>query len=768
MSDFTGQTIGNYQIHERIGRGGMATVYRATQTAIGREVAIKVLPAQFLEDKSFLERFTREVKVIADLQHPRILPIYDFGQHEGIPYIVMAYMAGSTLADRMSDGPLALDELVRLVREIAEGLDHAHRQGVVHRDFKPSNVLLDRYDNAHLADFGIAKVSESTVGLTGTDTVIGSPGYMAPEMAQMNEVTPLVDVYALGVTLYQMLSGRLPFTAETPVQVMMAHVNNPVPDVRKTRGDLSIGVQAVVAKAMAKRPAERFQSAGELAEALSVAAGGKVQRPDADRTIPVDTFLESDGVASPGSEQPPQAATVLEPEDAASSGGEQPPQAATVLESEGTASPGGGQSPQAATVLESEQAPSAGSAATVLEDSSSGISPGVPAVGPPPTRRGLPETVIGVLAAGGVLVVGAIIVGGLLLSGIVTLPGGRSAEQVPEATLPPAAETPAETPPAVQPADGETPAGAETEVAPGILSLDDLTGRIVFTRNESPPAFESNEIYVLSLPDGSLTRLTTNDVVDWIPRWSPDGQAISFTSYRAQNYDVWVMGADGSQPVQQIALPAWDDYPAWSPDGSQFAFSSTDFTGGVGNSEIFVGSGSGNVTRVTTNTARDEWPAFSPDGTTLADSSDRDGDMEIYLFPAGGGTAVQLTDDPAYDEQPAWSPDGEWIAFVRKSYDATGDGVFTQEDDNGYGDIWIGRRDGSEFQQLTTDHQAAHPAWSPDGQYIVFSRFSDLNANGAVDPEDGSDLWVISYSGSESVPLLEGPQRDWAPDWAAP
>lgn len=297
QGDLTGQTLGQYEIGQQLGKGGMATVYLARQTSIGRTVALKIMPAYFMHDPSFLQRFEREVQVIAKLQHPRILPVYDYGELEGRPYLVMAYMSGGTIADRIKDGPLPLDEVIRIVEQIAEGLDHAHRKGVIHRDFKPSNVLLDENGNAHLADFGIAKVSESTVQLTGSG-IVGTPAYMAPEMANQGIVTPSIDIYALGITIYEMLTGQFPYSGDTPLRVMMAHATAPIPNVRDLNPDCPPAVANVVRKAMAKNPDERYATAGEMAVALRAAAEGRYEpAPVGDATMlePVDsgaTILE--------------------------------------------------------------------------------------------------------------------------------------------------------------------------------------------------------------------------------------------------------------------------------------------------------------------------------------------------------------------------------------------------------------------------------------------------------------------------------------------
>ena len=298
--DLSGKSFGQYDILDQLGQGGMATVYRARQRSIGRTVAIKVMPPYFVHEPTFMQRFEREVRVIAELQHPRVLPVYDYGQIEGLPYIVMAYMPGGTLSDRIKQGPLPLEEIVRLVWQIAEGLDHAHRKGVIHRDFKPSNVLLDEHGNAYLADFGIAKISEATVQLTGSG-IVGTPAYMAPEMATGDVVTPAVDIYALGITLFQMLTGKLPFRGETPLSVMMAHASEPVPNVRDLRPDLPEGVAHVVMRALAKNPADRYPTAGELASDLEKAARGQaVAKPPTARPItPTLTPMEAASTPSP-------------------------------------------------------------------------------------------------------------------------------------------------------------------------------------------------------------------------------------------------------------------------------------------------------------------------------------------------------------------------------------------------------------------------------------------------------------------------------------
>lgn len=282
--------FGAYRVLQKIGKGGMADVFLAEDPGIRRQVAIKVLPHEFLRDDTFIKRFEREVHTIAALQHPAILPVYAYGTQDGQPYIVMAYMGGGSLADeiRAQPGGLSYERILRLVERIAEGLDFAHKRGIIHRDFKPSNVLLDEEGNPYIADFGIAKATADTAQLTGSG-VVGTPAYMAPEMATSGGIGPGVDVYALGVALYQMITGQMPYTAETPMGVLMAHATAPIPDPTPLRTGMPRDLVQVLYNSLAKQPAQRYQSAGELASDLRTALSGQPIRQRAAH----ETLVES-------------------------------------------------------------------------------------------------------------------------------------------------------------------------------------------------------------------------------------------------------------------------------------------------------------------------------------------------------------------------------------------------------------------------------------------------------------------------------------------
>jgi len=275
MPDLIGQYIGRYHILERLGEGGMATVYKAFDTRLEAEVAIKVIRVEELPPKVLdraLKRFAREAKALARLTHPNIVRVIDTGEHEGAPYLVMPYLPGGSLKQVLRErGRLPWEEALQMLIPIARALGYAHRQGMIHRDVKPSNILITEDGELILTDFGIAKIlgEETTVDLTGTRALVGTPEYMAPEQVTSRAVDARVDIYALGVVLYEMLTGRKPYQADTPMAVMIKHVHDPLPRPREFVPDLPEEVERILLKALAKDPDERYQTMDELAAALA-------------------------------------------------------------------------------------------------------------------------------------------------------------------------------------------------------------------------------------------------------------------------------------------------------------------------------------------------------------------------------------------------------------------------------------------------------------------------------------------------------------------
>jgi serine/threonine protein kinase len=268
-----GQQIGQYTIVGQVGYGGMATIYKAYHARLDRHVAIKVMHNSFAEDASFLARFEREARIVAKLEHPNIVSIYDFAEHEGRPYLVMRFIEGSSLKQVYERGSLTLKELLRILPPLASALDYAHKSGVLHRDIKPSNILLASDGTPYLTDFGLARVAVAqSLSLTG-GAPLGTPYYLSPEQAQgQRNPTGATDIYSFGVVLYELVTGRVPFGGETLVEVVLGHVQKPLTPASRFNPQVTAQLDAVFAKALAKQPAERYATTTELVQAFTEAA----------------------------------------------------------------------------------------------------------------------------------------------------------------------------------------------------------------------------------------------------------------------------------------------------------------------------------------------------------------------------------------------------------------------------------------------------------------------------------------------------------------
>src|SRR5450432_1446505 len=278
MNNLIGQQFGQYELTAVLGKGGMATVYRAHQSSIDRDVAVKVIRSDLADTPDFIKRFEREAKTIASLSHPHIVKVFDYGQHDDMVYLVMELLKGGNLADVIRATPLDTFKAMRLLDQIASALDYAHQSGIIHRDLKPQNVLLDNAQNAILTDFGIAKIMSETTSLTQQGAAMGTPSYMPPEQWQGKALDTRADVYSLGIMLFEMLTGKLPFTADTPYSMMHMHTDEPPPSILVFRSDLPPAVEAVLRKTLAKEPKDRYASAGQVAEAFRAASAVEAPR----------------------------------------------------------------------------------------------------------------------------------------------------------------------------------------------------------------------------------------------------------------------------------------------------------------------------------------------------------------------------------------------------------------------------------------------------------------------------------------------------------
>jgi putative two-component system response regulator len=285
-----GTTLGPYRVMERLGRGGMAAVYRAYHPALDRYVAIKVLPDFFADEPDYRERFQQEARSVARLKHPNILEVFDFGYQDGTAYLVLELVEGGTLADRVGK-PMELEQVVRLIEQVASALDHAHANGVLHRDIKPSNILIHSDGTPVLADFGLARMVGQLHRLTSSGTVMGTPEYMSPEQAADEPLSPASDVYSLAIVAYEMLTGRVPFECDTPAATLLSHVTKPMPPTLELRGELSAHVEEVLRRALSKRPQDRYSSAAAFAAALRPAAWPSRRGDDLPIAVPVTRRL---------------------------------------------------------------------------------------------------------------------------------------------------------------------------------------------------------------------------------------------------------------------------------------------------------------------------------------------------------------------------------------------------------------------------------------------------------------------------------------------
>jgi tRNA A-37 threonylcarbamoyl transferase component Bud32 len=292
-----GDTIGAYQITEQVGRGGMATVYKAYHAALDRSVAIKVLHAALNTDSTFLARFQREARVVAKLDHPNIVPVYDYAEYEGSPYLVMKFIEGETLRAHLAFGALPVAETRRVIAAVSAALDYAHKQGILHRDVKPSNIMLACDGSLYLADFGLARIAQAGESTLSADSMLGTPAYMSPEQARgVKDLDARADIYSLGVVAYELMVGKVPFGGDTTFSVVHDHIFTPPPSPHFVNPQVSEAMEAVLLKALAKDRADRYADVAAFATAFDQAAAASdttaaAQAADATRVQPAGAEL---------------------------------------------------------------------------------------------------------------------------------------------------------------------------------------------------------------------------------------------------------------------------------------------------------------------------------------------------------------------------------------------------------------------------------------------------------------------------------------------
>lgn len=303
MSFVKGEKVGPYQIQDQLGQGGMAIVFKAYHSDLERYVAIKVMDAALSKEPGFLERFRREARVIANLDNPRIVPVYGFDEHNKQPYIVLKFIDGQTLRNRMQASPLSKTEILKIVMSVGNGLQYAHNRGILHRDIKPSNVLISDDGRVYLTDFGLARILEGTSSLTG-DMIVGTPHYISPEQAMNAEkIDEGTDIYSFGVMIYEMVVGCLPFEGDTAFSVIEDHIYKLPPPPTSLNPNLSPEIEQVILKAIAKQRGDRYMSVADLLNSFKEAWLSNSEQSGISSStmeaMEIATLLAENGIAFP-------------------------------------------------------------------------------------------------------------------------------------------------------------------------------------------------------------------------------------------------------------------------------------------------------------------------------------------------------------------------------------------------------------------------------------------------------------------------------------
>jgi len=783
MQDFIGTHFGQYKILASIGEGGMGMVYRARDTLLNRDVAVKVLPPELARDREFVTRFRREAETAASLDHPHIVAIYNIGEQNGVHYLAMRLLEGQPLNHILKhSGALPLERALHITEQLARALDYAHARGVIHRDVKPANIMVGEDEHVTLMDFGIAKAVMGSK-LTRTGTMIGTPEYMAPEQFTGETVDLRADIYALGVVLYEMLTGRVPFTGETPVSISHGHVYQQPAPPRQLNAQIPSAVEQVLLRGLAKRPDERYPNAGALAEALRAAVHGeaapvsaparqplKIVTPDgyeyalAPGTLHLGRSEENDVVLY-NAQISRRHAEIHS--DARSSA------IVDLNSANGTFVNRQRLAPHHPRMLQAGMSIRLGTETTLYVRAGMPVKrktvpfeqPGSPPQHPPdkttaqapapsPDKKNRLLKNVGslgcVVGAIGIGVIAIVIVGLILwnhfrepamptpavntaiptpeLVVVTATPDPQAAQSVPPVTVIvtatplPATSTPIPTP-------------LTNTASPTTVPIAPAADWIVYACG----AVGKSNICTVDLA-GNTRTLIDSSSDDAEPDWHPTTQKVAFQSDREGNYDIFVSDAEG-RAVENLTQTRDRDerMPDWSPDGNSIVY---EVGNGVDNGEIRVLNIARNRdVKLATGRA----PVWSPDGNYVAYMQKQsNGYWQLYVQDVRDNTAWSLPHSGEHCRFPAWSPDGEWLAYNTFVFGSTPRGQTY--------DIWRVRVDGgSRPQRLTTTGDSGRPAWSTDGKHIVYNY--------------GEYLYVLDVDKKTGM-RLNHTDNGWAPDWS--
>jgi Tol biopolymer transport system component len=749
-----GSRLGIYEILAPLGAGGMGEVYRARDTKLGREVAVKVLPDHFARDAERLTRFEREARALASLNHPAVAAIYGLEQAGEVHFIAMELVPGQTLEDRLITQPLPLDEALRLGRQIADALEAAHAHGIVHRDLKPSNVKVTPKGRVKVLDFGLAKtvwpasspvLSEAqtaTADATREGTVLGTPSYMSPEQARGRSVDKRTDIWSLGCVLYEMLAGRRAFSGETVSDTVSAILNSE-PDWNALPRSTPTVLRQLLHRCLEKDVDRRLRDAGDAGIEIDEALAASASRAPAAHGRRLLALAGAAALAAglvavavrhfgglPASRPQPRLSQVtfregVEDFPAWSPDGRQILYTGEVRSVRKIFVKGlaGGEEKQLtrgdADDIQPDWAPD-GSTILFVRARQAG-------------RKLEPGDVFGQYDGGDVW--------------SLDLASGKEARLLENAFNP--SHSVDGTRIAVDASwvgsrrlwivdsQGRNPQQATSDVSEAVAHLrprwsPDGT-KLVF-QNVERTKFD---VRVVDLVTKKLTWVTNDTPHDVGPVWSRSGRYLYFSSDRSGGWNVWRVrvAADGSPagPLQQLTTGAGQDVSlALSSDGLRLAFSVLKQNADIWRLPVSPADGkpSGAPEPVIATTREDSRGAWSPDGGSVAFNSDRGGDMNVWVYSLRDGSTRQLTHGPGGDFQPNWSPDGKTIAFFSSRA--------------GTADIWTVDVASGALTQLTKgDAVDTNPFFSPEGKRIAYQ--SDQGGH--------LEVWVMSADGSGARPL---------------
>jgi Tol biopolymer transport system component len=788
-----GTRLGPYEIRGLVGRGGMGEVYRAHDPRLGRDVAVKVLPARFADSPDRLRRFSQEARAVGALNHPNIVDVHDLGQADGRSFVVLELLEGETLADSLLAGRPSVRRALEIGLQVARGLAAAHERGIVHRDLKPSNLFLTPDGLVKILDFGLARLTDASdldtmasALKTEVGRALGTLGYMSPEQARGKEADARSDIFSLGVVLYEMLAGFRPFPGESAAEIYAALLDGEPDPLSAVNPRVPAPLDQVVLRCLAKAPAQRFQSARDLAYALEAFAAGNLDtggsrtgasrvpggraRPRVRRALARlgAVVAVGAGVAvtgwslvrlGSGDQAPPP----LVPRQLTSDPGREGEPA---LSRDGTlvafasdraghtdiwvVDVQGGEPLQLTNDAASDRAPAwfpDGSAIAFESD------------------RGEGQDVWKVPRLGG--------------TPVLLVPDSREPAISPDGKLVAFVRPDASGYGRIAVAELGRPERARVLTGP----TDGLWGhaRPVWSPDGRTIAYaDFRDIWTVPSAGGQARALTTDHLVNATPAWSPDGRWLYFESDRGGTTALWRMPATGGPPLRvtlgtgpeaepscsssggiAFSTAVWrfdiviadlrtgarariggarnESAPSFAPDASAVVFSSDrDVSYDLWVQALVNGSPVGRPRRLTDQQGNESLPAWSPDGRRIAYSNVNLSERDIWVIPAAGGLAVRVTSGPAGDVQPAWSPDGERLAFVSSRPD--GDYVWV---------VRVGEQGAVGVPlQLTSGAGADYfPRWSPDGATIAFQR----------EAQEGSGLWLVPADGrGRARPLAPG------------